>query len=110
MQRRRSTAFGLCSAICSVASAAEPSPRQVVSLDGKWHLATDPKNVGRQQTGFRRRPEAKPAKVPWIIQGTFPGYHGVAWYWREFDAPANPHRRGRYLCDSGKWTIWPRSG
>ena len=43
------------------------------------------------------RPEAKPTKVPWIIQDAFPGYHGVAWYWREFAAPANPHAGGRYL-------------
>lgn len=27
---------------------------------------------------------------------TFPGYHGVAWYWRDFAAPANPHQDGRY--------------
>jgi hypothetical protein len=35
--------------------------------------------------------------VPWIIQDPFPGYHGVAWYWRDFPAPVNPHPRGRYL-------------
>jgi hypothetical protein len=38
-----------------------------------------------------------PTKVPWIIQDAFPGYHGVAWYWRQFDAPTNPHAGGRYL-------------
>ena len=43
------------------------------------------------------REEAKPTKVPWIIQDAFPGYHGVAWYWREFDASPNPHAGGRYL-------------
>ena len=41
-------------------------------------------------------PEAKRTKVPWIIQDAFPGYHGVAWYWRTY-APANPHASGRYL-------------
>ena len=32
-----------------------------------------------------------------IIQDAFPGYHGVAWYWRDFTPPANPHADGRYL-------------
>ena len=41
--------------------------------------------------------EAKETEVPWIIQDAFPGYHGVAWYWRDFQAPANPHAHGRYL-------------
>ena len=35
--------------------------------------------------------------MPWIIQDAFPGYHGVAWYWREFEAPTNPHAGGRHL-------------
>jgi hypothetical protein len=71
----------------------------IVSLDGdQWLLATDPTNVGREEKWFETpRPEAKPTKVPWIIQDAFPGYHGVAWYWREFEAPANLHAEGRYL-------------
>ncbi|NQT14588.1 MAG: glycoside hydrolase family 2, partial [Planctomycetes bacterium] len=79
--------------------AAEPlAPVPVTSLDGQWLLATDPENVGRERQWHAvPRPEAKPAKVPWIIQDTFPGYHGVAWYWREFAAPANAHAGGRYL-------------
>jgi hypothetical protein len=81
-----------------VASAAEPASRRVVSLDGTWQLATDPGNVGRQQQWHQAaRPEAKPAKVPGIIQETFPAYHGVVWYWHDFVAAANPHPRGRYL-------------
>ncbi len=71
---------------------------QVISLDGSdWSLSTDPKNEGRQQqwwTGVRDG--AKQVKVPWIIQDAFPGYHGVAWYWKEFTAPENPHVQGRY--------------
>ena len=35
--------------------------------------------------------------MPWIIQDAFPGYHGVAWYWRDFTPPVNPHAGGRYL-------------
>ena len=46
----------------------------------------------------RRSPrEAKPTPVPWVIQNIFPDYHGVAWYWRSFQPPTNPHRNGRYL-------------
>jgi hypothetical protein len=70
----------------------------VQSLDGQWLLATDAKNIGREQQWFNApRPEAVPTKVPWIIQGAFPGYHGVAWYWRDFSAPQNPVADGRYL-------------
>jgi hypothetical protein len=80
---------------------------QVVSLDGEgWLLATDPKNVGRDEQWWNEpRPDAKATKVPWIIQEPFPGYHGVAWYWRDFSAAANPFRKvesaavlGRRLC------------
>ncbi len=71
---------------------------QVVSLDGVWSLAPDPKNTGRDQRWWEKpAAEAKATKVPWIIQAIFPGYHGVAWYWRDFAAPANPHSGGRYL-------------
>lgn len=69
--------------------AQEPGPSRVVSLDGTWLLAPDAKNVGRQEKWWEQsRPEAKPTRVPWIIQEIFPGYHGVAWYWRDFEAPA----------------------
>ena len=63
-----------------------------------WLLATDAKNVGQAEKWWEGpRPDAKRTKVPWIIQDPFPGYHGVAWYWRDFTAPANPHADGRYL-------------
>ena len=69
------------------------------SLDGDgWLLATDPDNVGREQNwATHPQPGAKPTRVPWIIQDAFPGYHGVAWYWRDFKVPENPHKDGRYL-------------
>lgn len=72
---------------------------KTMSLDGtNWQLATDPQNIGREQQWYQApQPEAKPTRVPWIIQETFPAYHGVAWYWRDFDAPANPHDQGRAL-------------
>ncbi len=71
----------------------------IQSLNGEvWMLAPDPQNIGMEQNWFNApTPEAKKTKVPWIIQDAFPGYHGVAWYWRDFTAPANPHLRGRTL-------------
>jgi hypothetical protein len=82
------------------ARVAQPQPVSCIvqSLDGEWLLATDPRNEGRDRQWFKSpQPEAVPAKVPWIIQDTFPRYHGVAWYWRDFVPPANPHPRGRSL-------------
>src|SRR3972149_460571 len=77
----------------------DPATTAVISLDGDdWLLATDPENVGREQHWFTAPGEgAKRTKVPWIIQDAFPAYHGVAWYWRDFSVPANPHPGGRYL-------------
>jgi hypothetical protein len=70
----------------------------VLSLDGQWLLATDPQNIGRDGKWWTApRLDAKRTKVPWIIQDAFPGYHGVAWYWKEFEAPANPVPGGRTL-------------
>lgn len=79
--------------------AGPPTSSMVISLDGdSWLVAPDPANVGRQQRWFERpQPEAQRARVPGIIQAVFPGYHGVAWYWREFAVPANPNTEGRYL-------------
>lgn len=84
------------------ADASSPASQSsmVVSLDGDgaWWLAPDPANAGREARWWEGpRPEARPTKVPWIIQATFVGYHGVAWFWREFTPPPNPHRDGRYL-------------
>jgi hypothetical protein len=80
------------------ASADDVHARKTVNLDGPWLLATDPDNVGRSEQWWKApRPEAKQTRVPWIIQDAFPAYHGMAWYWREFSAPANPHVGGRYL-------------
>ena len=81
------------------ASAEATRSASVISLDGPaWSLAIDPKNVGRNEKWWEKpTAEAKPTKTPWIIQDAFPGYHGVAWYWRDFTAPANPDPSGRYL-------------
>ena len=74
-------------------------PRKVVPLDGPgWLIAVDPKNEGRGQK-WHQSPikDARPTKVPWVIQDVFPDYHGVAWYWREFTVPAHFQPDGRYL-------------
>ncbi len=71
---------------------------RVASLDGTWLLAVDPDNIGRKRNWFNAPvPEAKPAQVPWIIQDAFPGYHGVAWFWREFVPAPLPEGTARFL-------------
>ncbi len=96
--QRRLLAATVAIMITQLSSAANVRTTPVISLDGQWLLATDPKNVGRDGKWWTApRPDAKPTKVPWIIQDAFPGYHGVAWYWREFEAPANPNPGGRTL-------------
>ena len=74
-------------------------PTSTLSLDGDaWKIATDPKNVGREEKWFNApTADAKPTKVPWIIQDIFPDYHGVAWYWHDFEVLANPHDQGRTI-------------
>jgi hypothetical protein len=71
----------------------------VVSLDGQaWLHATDAKNVGQTEKWWEKpTADAKPARVPGIIQEVFPCYHGVAWYWCDFTPTANPHTAGRSL-------------
>jgi beta-galactosidase/beta-glucuronidase len=98
-QLQRACAIFLWLATYALPAAAEDvATTSVIPLDGQWRLTIDPQNVGReQQWHLSARPEAKRTKVPWIIQEAFPGYHGVAWYWRDFEAPANPHAGGRYL-------------
>jgi len=77
------------------ASATAPA---ISSLDGAWQIATDPQNVGRTEKWWTApRADAKTTRVPWIIQDAFPAYHGVAWYWRDFQIGANPHAQGRFL-------------
>ena len=65
--------------------------------DGPWRVATDPENVGRGEQWWREPVrEARKTRVPGMIQETWPGYHGVAWYWRTFDAP-DTDAPGRWL-------------
>ena len=81
-----------------LAAAGKAVSSLIVPLDGQWLLATDPQNVGKRERWWEQPvPAAKSTLVPWIIQDAFPGYHGVAWYWRDFVAPPNPHPQGRFL-------------
>ena len=78
--------------------AASTSHAAVISLDGDWLLTPDPQNRGLDHRWWTTpRPEAKTTRVPWIIQDAFPGYHGVVWYWKEFEAPAHLSSSGRAL-------------
>jgi hypothetical protein len=76
----------------------QKAPTLAFSLDGQWSIATDPHNVGREQNWFRtQQANAKTTRVPSIIQETFPAYHGVVWYWKEFQPEKHPYAGGRYL-------------
>jgi Glycosyl hydrolases family 2, sugar binding domain/Glycosyl hydrolases family 2, TIM barrel domain/Glycosyl hydrolases family 2 len=75
------------------------SHTKIFSLDGSdWLLSLDPGNNGGSR-GWTKGPAdgATAARVPWVIQDAFPNYHGVAWYWRQFQAPAHAQPGGRYL-------------
>ena len=74
----------------------------VSRLDGEWMLAIDPENQGREQEWFREaRADAQPAPVPGIVQQIFPTFHGVAWYWRRFEARRTPSREERAILRFG---------
>jgi len=80
------------------AAADMPLTTKVISLNGAWSLAVDPKNVGREEKwGEKALADAKDTKVPGVLQDTFPGYHGVVWYARDFTPPKNARVQGRYL-------------
>jgi len=78
------------------------SEDRVQVLQGDWLLAPDADNRGREQ-GWHGAPHesARPTRVPGTIQETFPGYHGVAWYWHRFScrfAPATDERVRLRFC------------
>ncbi len=80
-----------------VAADAQTVSTSVLPLEGSgWVVAADPDNTGREGQWWKTpAPGAKPARVPGILQEALPGYHGVAWYWREFTAPVSPYPAGR---------------
>jgi hypothetical protein len=87
-------------AVKPVTSAASSySYSRIIPLDGlNWLLAVDPANDGHDRGWTKAPPDgAAPAQVPWVIQDSFPDYHGVAWYWRHFVVPTHLLSDGRYL-------------
>ena len=73
---------------------------RTISLNsGNWKIAVDSMNEGREKGWFKSPPasESRVTAVPWVIQDVFHNYHGVAWYWREFDVPVQQNKEGRYL-------------
>lgn len=83
-------------ALSSFASASQV-PLQIIPLDGTdWQIAKDPSNVGQAEKWFNAvHPDAKPIRVPWILESVFPNYDGVVWYYRKFEVPSNPHRASK---------------
>lgn len=82
------------------AVAVEPEFRSTLTpLDGPdWVMSMDPANSGRDEGWFKQPgSSATPAYVPNVMQEFFPGYHGVAWYWRTLSLPPHPAPGGRYL-------------
>lgn len=97
--KQRLNLFGAALVVISAAQLAYAADAaSVLSLDGAWRLAVDPENVGMGDKWWTApQPEAKETRVPWIIQDAFPCYYGLAWYWKEFDGPANHFQDGRTL-------------
>jgi hypothetical protein len=82
----------------SYSSGGKDAPTLARTLDTGWIIAIDPDNIGRKESWFRApRQDAKKTRVPSVIQESFPGYHGVAWYWLEFAAQSSAYTAGRYL-------------
>ena len=71
---------------------------KTLPLDGKWLICIDPDNIGRENQWHVKIPSgAVTATVPGVIQDSFSGYHGLAWYYKEFVPAKNTHIDGRYL-------------
>jgi len=83
----------------SYASDGRGVPTLTMTLDTGWVIAIDPDNIGRKESWFRAPQKgARATRVPSVIQESFPGYHGVAWYWLEFTAQLLAYTAaGRYL-------------
>lgn len=70
-------------------TAANGQKMQLQLLSGdSWRIAVDSANTGIADEWFKNPPVAasRPTPVPWVIQDVFHDYHGVAWYWRSFEA------------------------
>jgi beta-galactosidase len=58
------------------------------TLNGDWHIAFDPENVGKQERWYEHFPSIFAAiRVPGVWNEIRPGYQGVAWYQKSFSVP-----------------------
>ena len=81
-------------------------PRQLLTLNGTWHIAKDADNVGKREAWHTAGPvaDAKETHVPSVLEETFHDYDGVVWYWRRFDLPAlDPGRRALLHFRAADW-------
>lgn len=65
--------------------------RNVLDLSGVWQFQLDPHEEGETNGWFKALPAPRPIPVPcsWNdLFGDARDYLGLAWYWREVDAPA----------------------
>jgi len=75
----------------------QPDFTEITSLCGEWLFHTDPDNQGVNKNWYSANPigEAwQKVNVPhtWQVMPRLADYRGVAWYWRQFDLPAqNAH-------------------
>ncbi len=61
--------------------------RHAKDLNGVWQIAFDPDNTGKQERWFETFPTVvEETAVPSVWNEIRPGYVGVAWYRRRFDA------------------------
>jgi hypothetical protein len=63
------------------------TPAWQFSLSGAWRVAKDQDNRGKNEGWYRSGPVAAAVdqELPNPLQRAFPGYNGVAWYWRSFE-------------------------
>ncbi len=64
---------------------------RILSLDGQWRYVTDPGNRGIRHAYYKEEHDASewaimPVPSQWYVEGI--DYHGVVWFRREFDVPA----------------------
>ena len=90
---------------------AKPSPIEALQdkgrtlrLDGDWQYATDPGNQGIKGGYFRDEYDSSgwkrmPVPSQWYVQGI--DYHGVVWFRRDFDVPADFPGSVAELCFGG---------
>jgi len=65
--------------------------RRVLSLNGLWDIAFDPKNEGVRQRWWLRFPaRTERIRVPGVWEQVRPGYDGVGWYRTRFASPTLP--------------------